>query len=71
MSTTNKPNWRKRPSVTREGKFFWCRDDDEYGIIHVVQSWMDGKWRVERNHAVCALGAFDTAQAAMRAADKP
>ncbi len=68
MTTTNKL-WRKRPSVTREGKFFWCRDDAEYGIVHVLQSWHTGEWYVERNHRACGLGKFTTAEKAMKAAD--
>jgi hypothetical protein len=54
--------WNKIPSATREGKFFY-----RSGLVTVLQSWITGNWRVEKNGQGCD-GEFKTAKEAMRAA---
>lgn len=57
--------WRKNPSVIREGKWFYT-----WNGFTVLQDFTTQLWRVCRDNAPCALGKnFVTAEAAMRAVE--
>jgi hypothetical protein len=65
MSDTKKIQWKKLPSVTREGKFFH-RAVINGTTYTVLQSWLTGGWRVENNHnGLLSNSEFKTARAAI------
>jgi hypothetical protein len=60
--------WRKLPSVTREGKFFY--NSERAGTRYCVnQSWLTGRWKVEDSHGA-SWGDFKTSKQAMRAVER-
>lgn len=63
-----KLTWKKLPSVTREGKFFYTTQRDETRYC-VSQSWLTGLWKVEDSHGAC-WGDFKTSTMAIKAVEK-
>jgi hypothetical protein len=59
-----KIQWKKLPSVTRTGKWFY-RATIRGTTYTVLQSWLSGKWYYQDGCGNEA-GQYDTAQAAMK-----
>ena len=57
--------WRKLPSVTRAGKWFYNAQSASGKLVTVMQAWRDDYWRVYSD-GVAFDGVFITAKEAMQ-----